>query len=337
MVQENISRIASGMDSTLSSFPQVWKQSRKAPVMLGCMTSIYGKHYERVKDPTPIILTERDEEIIRAVGRFRFLRSDQITKLFRGSKQAVIRRLGKLFHHGYLARPTRINVQIAIPGYKGMVYALGPSGRKYLASQGVLYSYRQQEKIVKILYLAHTLKVADFIIDLQLSLPDDVELYHGEEFRILFNPKRLATWRVPIEYGDEDLTIGVVPDYLFALVRGDETCVYCLEMDRGTMPVYRERPIQTSFVRKIIAYHETWKTGFALENFDWKRFRVVTVTSSSERKNHLISACQRTCKDEGGEKLFLFATENETRASEGLYHLLWSTGKGREFSDQLLS
>jgi hypothetical protein len=296
-----------------------------------------GKHYERVKDPTPIILTERDEEIIRAVGRFRFLRSDQITTLFGGSKQAIIRRLGKLFHHGYLARPQRINVQIAIPGYKGMVYALGPSGRKYLASQGVLYSHRQQEKGVKILYLAHTLKVADFMINLELSLPNDVFLYHGDEFRALFSAKPEATWKVPIEYGEEDLSIGVVPDYLFALVRDDETCVYCLEIDRGTMPVYRERPIQTSFVRKIIAYHQTWKTGFAAENFDWKRFRVVTVTSSQERNAHLILACQKTCKNKGGEKLFLFSTDNATRDSENLYQHLWHTGKGNDDSDHLLS
>ena len=321
----------------MSTFPQVLKQSEKAPVMLWGMTSKQRKQYERDKAPEPIILTERDEEIIRAVGRFRFLRSDQITKLFGGSKAAIVRRLGKLFHHGYLARPKRINVQIAIPGYKGMVYALGPSGRKYLTSQGVLYSYRQQEKEVKILYLAHTLKVADFMIDLQLSLPDDVELYHGEEFRVLFNAKRLSNWRVPIEYGDEDLTIGVIPDYVFALVRDEEVCVYCLEMDRGTMPVYREKPIQTSFVRKIIAYHETWKTGFAAENFDWKRFRVITVTSSKERNAHLVLACSRTCRNKGGEKLFLFSSEQEVRDCGNVFTHLWSTGKGGEASEQLLS
>lgn len=295
------------------------------------------KQYERVKDPTPIVLTERDEEIIRAVGRFRFLRSDQITRLMGGSKQAVIRRLGRLFHHGYLSRPKRINVQIAIPGYKGMVYALGPSGRRYLQTQGVLYSYRQQEKEVKILYLAHTLKVADFVIDLQTNLPDDVELYHGDEFRVLFSPKPGARWKVPIDYHGEEIDIGVVPDYLFALVRDDEVCVFCLEVDRGTMPVYREKPVQTSFVRKIMAYHQTWKSGYADENFDWKRFRVVTVTSSDDRKAHLISACRRTCKGKGGERLFLFSSEQEINETSNIFYHPWSTGKGGATSDFLLS
>lgn len=228
-------------------------------------------------------------------------------------------------------------MQIAIPGYKGMVYALGPSGRKYLASQGVLYSYRQQEKEVKILYLAHTLKVADFMIDLELSLPPDVQLYHGDEFRVLFTAEPMVTWKVPIQYGDEDLSIGVIPDYLFALIRDEETCVYCLEIDRGTMPVYRERPIQTSFVRKILAYHQTWKTGFAAENFDWKRFRVVTLTTSSERNAHLVSACQRTCYNKGGGKLFLFSSEEAVKESGNIFRHLWNTGKGNDDSDRLLS
>ena len=297
----------------------------------------YASHYERVKDPTPILLTERDEEIIRAVGRFRFLRSDQITKLFEGSKQGILRRLGKLFHHGYLARPKRLNVQIAMPGFKGMVYALGPSGRKYLTSQGVLYSYRQQEKEAKILYLAHTLKVADFMIDLQLSLPEEVDLYHSDEFRVLFSPKEEVTWKVPITYREEELSIGVIPDYVFALSRGDEICVYCLEVDRGTMPVYREKPLQTSFLRKIIAYHETWRTGFAAKNFDWKRFRVVTVTSSSLRSAHLISACEKTCQGKGGERLFLFSTEEAVKNSQNLFFHPWETGKAGSDPDVLLS
>jgi hypothetical protein len=218
-----------------------------------------------------------------------------------------------------------------------MVYALGPGGRQYLSSQGVLYSHRQQEKRVKILYLAHTLKVADFMINLQLSLPDDVELYHGDEFRILFSAKEGVKWRIPIEFRSETIEIGVIPDYTFALVRDHEICVYCLEVDRGTMPVYREKPIQTSFVRKIIAYHQTWKTGFAAENFDWKRFRVITVTSSPERNAHLISACRKTCDGSGGERLFLFTPEQEIAESSNIFYHPWSTGKGGSSPDYLLS
>lgn len=276
-----------------------------------------------------MILTPRDEDIIRAVGRFRFLTGHQITELFAGSKQGVLRRLTKLFRHGYLNRPKTITVQISMPGFKGMVYALGPRGRKYLASQGVLYSHRQQEKEVKVLYLAHTLKVAQFMIDLLQSLPEDVILYHHDEFRVLFSAKPKAKWNLPIQYMDKEVNVGVIPDYLFALVRGNEVCVYCLEIDRGTMPVYREKPIQTSFIRKILAYHETWKTGFAAENFDWNRFRVVTVTSSQERSAHLISSCKRACRGRGGEKNFLFSSDDEVACSENLFYHPWSTGKGK--------
>jgi hypothetical protein len=282
----------------------------------------------RTKNLAPIILTSRDEEIIRAVGRFRFLRSNQITKIVEGSPQGVLRRLGKLFQHGYLSRPPQITIQIALPGYKGGIYSLGPSGRKYLASQGVLYSYRQQEKQPKIPYLAHTLKVADFVIDLERCLPPDVDLFHHDELRALFSPKKGAAWKVPIRQGEEELEVGVIPDYVFALIKGNETCVYCLEIDRGTMPVFRERLSQTSFARKILAYHETWKSRFAEENFDWKRFRVVTVTSSSERSSHLTGACQKLLKNKSGGKLFLFSSESEISESLDIYTHLWRTGKG---------
>jgi hypothetical protein len=66
------------------------------------------------------------------------------------------------------------------------------------------------------------------------------------------------------------------------------------------MPVFRENLSQTSFARKILAYHETWKSHFAEENFEWKRFRVVTVTSSSERSSHLTEASQKLLKNKSG-------------------------------------
>jgi hypothetical protein len=146
------------------------------------------------------------------VGRFRFLRSNQITKIVEGSSQGILRRLGKLFQAGYLSRLPQITIQISLPGYKGRIYSLGPGGRKYLASQGGLYSHRQQEKQPKIPYLAHTLKVADFFIDLENCLPPGVDLFHHDEFRALFSPKRGVAWKVPIRQGAQELEVGVIPD-----------------------------------------------------------------------------------------------------------------------------
>jgi len=45
-------------------------------------------------------LTERDEEILKHVRHHRFLRSDHVAALALGSRQQVLRRLQRLFHHG---------------------------------------------------------------------------------------------------------------------------------------------------------------------------------------------------------------------------------------------
>jgi hypothetical protein len=55
-------------------------------------------------------LTNRDREMVRQVFRHRFLRSSQIAALVGGSKQAVLRRLQLLYHHGYSCSPIQTHL-----------------------------------------------------------------------------------------------------------------------------------------------------------------------------------------------------------------------------------
>jgi len=80
-----------------------------------------------------LALQERDIEIIRLVDEYRFLDSEQMCALVQGSKQVILRRLQKLFHHGYLDRP--INQINPFLGYRKMVYALGDKGADLLAER----------------------------------------------------------------------------------------------------------------------------------------------------------------------------------------------------------
>lgn len=54
------------------------------------------------------------------------------------------------------------------------------------------------------------------------------------------------------------------------------------------MPVVRASPAQSSIYRKLLACRETWRSGLHVNQLGWRRFRVLTLTSSAERRNHLI-------------------------------------------------
>ena len=69
------------------------------------MESIRLPRFKRVAAVEPMQLTERDRDILRQVRRHRFLRSSHILALIGGSSQQVLRRLQRLYHHGYLDRP----------------------------------------------------------------------------------------------------------------------------------------------------------------------------------------------------------------------------------------
>ncbi len=69
------------------------------------MTFPRRPRFRRAEKLPPMRLTPRDEEILRAVFRHRFLRSNQIARIVSGSRQQLLRRLQSLYHHGYLERP----------------------------------------------------------------------------------------------------------------------------------------------------------------------------------------------------------------------------------------
>ena len=71
------------------------------------MTFPRNPRFRRAENFAPMDLTARDAEILRAMNRHRFLRSHQIADLVGGSRQQVLRRLQKLYHHGYVERPLR--------------------------------------------------------------------------------------------------------------------------------------------------------------------------------------------------------------------------------------
>jgi hypothetical protein len=284
-----------------------------------------------------MILTPRDLKILRAVHRHRLLRSTQLLALLDGSRQATLRRLQLLFHHGYLDRPP-MQLDWYSRGSEPLAYALGNRGADILEAEGVArprgIRWDTKNRNLSRVFLHHTLAVAEVMVTfeaacrgcegVQFISPEEVLARAPAETRRLPLPFR---WQVEAHHGGKPHRLGVEPDKVFGLHFQDAPenrrhAFFFLEADRGTMPVRREGLGQTSFLRKLICYHETWRQGLHKTYLGIPNFRVLTVTASRERVGHMVEACRSL--PGGGSRLFLFTRQEDLLTHE------WVNGRGEK-------
>ena len=292
--------------------------------------------FKRAQNIASMQITERDRTILLQIQRHRFLRSRQICELLGGSAQQILRRLQLLFHHGYLERPRAQIDYYHQGGSRHIVYGLGNKGTAILkqSSETSLRSVNWSEKnrTAGRLFLEHALLISDVLVSLEMacrksgrvrfltrdeiSLPDQLS-QQNEPFR----------WSVTLNHRQR---LSVIPDSVFALEFTDKSAkrnraYFFLEADRGTMPITRQHISQTSFFRKLLAYEATWKQGLHRSRYGFHRFRVLTVTSTSQRAENLIAACKSL---ECGHGLFLFADRTSLHKSDPLNYP-WKLGLSR--------
>jgi len=278
------------------------------------MSNQRNPRFQRASEIAPIQLTERDRMIVRCVFRHRFLRSWQIAALVGGSKQVILRRLQLLYHHGYLERP-RAQIEYFQPGgSRAFAYGLADRGAELLRltenpSPRAL-EWSAKNRAVKHLFLEHALLVSDVMVSLELACRrhSGIRLLKSDELplqpatRSQLEPFR---WKVSLNGGTR---LGVVPDCVFGLEFADQPpdrnrAYFFLEADRGTMPIMRSGLHHSSFHRKFLAYEATWLQELHRKHFGFHRFRVLTVTTSTDRLTHLVEACRQLDRGQG---LFLF-------------------------------
>ena len=286
-----------------------------------------------------IILTPRDLDILRAVYRHRFLRSTHLVALSGGSRQTTLRRLQLLFHHGYLDRPP-MQLDWYARGSEPLIYALGKRGAEVLAVEGVArprgIRWDTKNRNLSRVFLHHTLAVAEVMLAFEVACrnreevrfipPEEVLQRAPTETRRLRLPFR---WQVEIRQDGKPCRLSVEPDWVFGLQfenapESRQRVFFFLEADRGTMPVVRRGLTQTSFLRKLLAYQETWRRGFHREYLGVPNFRVLTVTTSRERIEHLVEACRSL--GGGGSRLFLFTDQGGLDREDILVHE-WVNGR----------
>ena len=300
------------------------------------MSHLRKPRFQRTPEITPIQLTERDRMIVRCVFQHRFLRSWQIAALVGGSKQAVLRRLQLLYHHGYLERP-RAQIEYFQPGgSRAIVYGLGDRGAELLSSSGSTparaLEWSAKNRAVKRLFLEHALLVSDVMVSLELACRQHggVRFLNSEELPLPATTRsRLEPfqWKVRLNGGAQ---LGVVPDCVFGLEFVDQPpdrsrAYFFLEADRGTMPIARNGLHHSSFHRKFLAYEATWLQELHRKQFGFHRFRVLTVTTSADRLTHLVEACHQLNRGRG---IFLFTDLNSLTVTSNPLTMQWQSGQG---------
>ncbi len=261
--------------------------------------------HKRVKCAPRMKLTERDKKIIVAVYENRFLRRDQIERLFFSNTSACNHRLMKLYQHKYL---DRLYKPVDF-GSSQAVYALDKRGAdvvQQLGIEGNKIRWSRRQNKVEFLFLEHTLAVSEFRVNLELAIRKrgDVQLLFWKRGSKEFYD------RVPDPEGKRKY-LTVTPDAFFGIKTPEGKSYFFLEIDMGT-------ETNTRFKRKIQAYQQYWKTERYAKSFGFKSFRLLTVTTGSRRLKNLL----KTTYDTGGRNMFLF-TLTEQIIEETVLKTIW--------------
>lgn len=242
----------------------------------------------------PMALTDRDKAIVLSVYQNRFLRRDQIGRLFfpGASLPAVNMRLKKLYEHKFV---DRLFKPVAV-GSAQAVYALDKHGADIVAASLEIdrhqVNWKRDHNRVEFLFMEHTLAVSEFKVNLDMAIAQNAGV------DLLFYQRGDKTFQTKVaDPSGRKKYLVVAPDAFFGLKTDHGNAYFFIEVDMGTETLKR-------FAEKITAYKQYWKSGKYTQKYGYKHFRVLTVAESERRLVNLIDATGKA----GGKNMFLFTT-----------------------------
>lgn len=241
---------------------------------------------QRTSTGKHIALTPRDLVIFRSLARYRYLRSTYLHAFAGGASETRFKeRLGDLFHEGFLNRPER-QWLMADSRYRPAVHELSKRGSHILSEHETVPApsiciaprpHRQFE---------HSLMICEILASLELAIDRSV----GRRFiawpeilrkaplatQQIANPFRLANLIPDAVFGIE-YTVDALKRYRF----------FAIEADRGTMPITRSDPRQSSIEGKMLAYSDV--IARRAHQLEWgiPNLLVLTITSSEARLKNM--------------------------------------------------
>src|SRR6266851_1443691 len=268
--------------------------------------SIRRPRFRRASQPPAFRLTDDDVVIVRQLARYRFLRSTHIAALIGRSLDRTNDRLSRLFHAGYLDRPRAQLDYYPTAGSAPIVYALADRGARLLIERdGVDFrnvEWSRKNREAGRPFIEHQIEIVNFQVALQSAVAQrsDVLLIPGGDMNRDASGRPMPTGRAPfalhakLSHRGRVHEISVVPDLVFGLqLRKAEARNFMVEIDRGTMPISRSDPAQTSFEGKMRVYLSAHASKQHARKFGWKNFRVLVVTTDDQRIRTMTEVLRR--------------------------------------------
>lgn len=260
-----------------------------------------------------LCLQTRDIQILEAVRKYRFVRSDHLRALlFQPVSHRVLQtRLKKLSDHGYLKR---LYVPAVFDGEhqaqthpRQPIYTLSRRGLQVLSEETRREKVdldRWRPEMVSVTTLAHHLVVTNCLVALagQCHADPGVQLLHAEHEGVLWS--KLRAYR-----REKRITHALVPDGAFTLYypESHETLTFYLEVVRADVKGGNRRILE-----KLRRYIELSRSGFFREIYGHDRVRAVLIaTTSAVRARNLSRIAEKLPH---GRRLFWFGSYQEKSA-----------------------
>jgi len=283
--------------------------------------------------PAPMVVTERDHQMLEALLTYRALSTDQIRRLFYPSRWMASSRLHRLALHKYVVPLAR---QRPYPGHKrGFAYRIGKRGAALLADDRglapsmLIYWGKEADRD------GHTIECGTLYIEHMLELS---ELHIGLRQGSAGTNCRLTLWRDEADYRREHLidtvrteagpgqpkrALKILPDG-YAVLETAENQVghFFVEIDRGT------ESIRGKWQNKVLGYKALFSSGLFHKRYDVAAevgFRVLVTAPSAARALNIKAACERY-GDPGLARLFLVAPLSVVEASNAVSDPIWLRG-----------
>lgn len=252
--------------------------------------------YKRDAGSGSFHFTDRDLEILRALNRYRYMRTGQIHALLfsdNGTLQSARRRLRHLFDHKYIAR-AKPYVQVGKPAPE-TTYYLDRKGRALLREEGQVVKYWRKGGDVKYQFLEHAVAISQFRLHLELAVSTVDHVTLGRfipDFEMRDNAENFAGKKRYELHKDVfhpvlRKSFIVHPDGLIVLNASKDgktgSKLICLEVDRGTEGLDRIRD-------KLTGYHLAKENNLFQKYGYFKDFTVLFQAHTQKRAQTIFEA-----------------------------------------------
>ena len=285
---------------------------------------------KRAKGGVAFRLTDRDGDILKAVNRYRYMRTGQINRLlFQGntSTQSCQKRLKLLFHNGYLDRIEPFLQQGSTEQSAGVAYRLDAKAVQYLTDFDIPIPYLTRKRRVKHQFLLHALDLSEFRLHLELAI-EDTEALLLRRFVPDFMQKEGAAsltgyrrYRLYDKIRDPVTgeTVIFYPDAAFILqsATSEAARLFFLEVDRGTEGLETIR-------RKLAAFHVYAAQGLFKKFGPYERFVVLFQTSTPKRAENMVRLVRETVC----QPTVLITDHRQVTADSVLHQPIWRDKSG---------